>query len=87
MLIVLLFGFFSAAAACGGFFCSLAAPVQQGMNLTCADRQLNGRAAGENILFSMKGDVVTATIQIQYSGPAEEFSWVNKRFKEQKIDK
>lgn len=32
--------------------------------------------AGENILFAMKDGVVTAHIQVQYSGPAEEFGWL-----------
>ena len=38
------------AAACGGFFCSRAQPVVQ---------------AGENILFSMEGLDITATIQVR----------------------
>ena len=32
--------------------------------------------AGERIAFAMKDGVVTSHIQIQYSGPAEEFGWL-----------
>lgn len=32
--------------------------------------------AGERILFAMEDGVVTAHIQVQYSGPAEEFGWI-----------
>ena len=32
--------------------------------------------AGERILFSQEDGVVTAHIQVQYSGPAEEFGWL-----------
>jgi hypothetical protein len=32
--------------------------------------------AGENILFGVENGVVTAHIQVQYSGPAEEFGWL-----------
>ena len=49
------------AQACGGFFCSLQNPVDQ---------------AGEQILFAVEGTEVTAYIQIQYQGTADEFSWV-----------
>lgn len=49
------------AKACGGFFCSAQAPVVQ---------------AGEQILFSVQGNQVTAHVRIQYSGPSESFSWV-----------
>ena len=49
-----------AVSACGGFFCSQV-PVEQ---------------SGEHILFSVEGKAITAHIQIQYSGPAEKFSWV-----------
>ncbi len=48
------------AAACGGFFCSQV-PVDQ---------------AGEQILFAVNGNEVTAHIQIAYTGEAEKFSWV-----------
>ena len=49
-------------SACGGFFCSATAPINQ---------------AAERIIFSKNGDgTVTAVIQIQYSGPSEEFAWV-----------
>ena len=50
------------AAACGGFFCSASTPVNQ---------------AAERIVFVEHDDqTVTAVVQIQYSGPAERFSWV-----------
>ena len=49
------------ATACGGFFCNQFDPVNQ---------------IGENILFALEDELVTAHIQIQYQGPAEEFSWV-----------
>lgn len=50
------------AAACGGFFCSAAQPVNQ---------------AAERIIFSANSDsTVTAVVQIQYEGPSEEFAWV-----------
>ena len=50
----------STAWACGGFFCSNF-PMDQ---------------VGEKIVFRMDGDEVTATIQIQFEGDAEDFSWV-----------
>lgn len=50
------------AHACGGFFCDSAQPVNQ---------------AAERIIFSHDDEGnVTALIQIQYSGPAEDFAWV-----------
>jgi hypothetical protein len=50
------------ARACGGLFCSAAAPVNQ---------------AAERIIFSKNADgTVTAVVQIQYQGPSEEFAWV-----------
>ncbi|MEE4212540.1 MAG: DUF2330 domain-containing protein [Parvularcula sp.] len=49
------------ARACGGFFCSQAAPVFQ---------------AAEQIMFALDQEKVTAHIQITYEGTAEEFSWV-----------
>lgn len=50
------------ARACGGLFCSAAAPVNQ---------------AAERIIFSKNADqTVTAVVQIQYEGPSEEFAWV-----------
>jgi MYXO-CTERM domain-containing protein len=50
------------AHACGGLFCSAAAPVNQ---------------AAERIIFSKNADgTVTAVVQIQYQGPSEEFAWV-----------
>lgn len=48
------------ALACGGFFCS-AIPIVQ---------------AGEQVIFRVDGEAVTAIVLIQYSGTAEEFSWV-----------
>src|SRR5688500_15513173 len=48
--------------ACGGFFCSQAQGVNQ---------------AAERIVFANNGDgTVTAVIEIQYQGPADEFSWL-----------
>ena len=49
------------ALACGGFFCSQNAPVNQ---------------RAERILFTVAGTSVEAHIQIAYEGPAENFSWV-----------
>ena len=50
------------AEACGGFFCSASAPINQ---------------AAERIIFSKNADqTVTAVVQIQYQGPSEEFAWV-----------
>ncbi|MDH5675978.1 MAG: DUF2330 domain-containing protein [Myxococcales bacterium] len=50
------------ARACGGLFCNSSMPVNQ---------------AAERIIFSENGDgTVTAMIEIQYQGPAEQFSWV-----------
>jgi hypothetical protein len=50
------------AAACGGFFCSTAQPVNQ---------------AAERIVFADNGDgTVTAVIEIQYQGDSSEFSWL-----------
>jgi hypothetical protein len=50
------------AAACGGFFCSQAQPVNQ---------------AAERIIFADNGNgTVTAVIQILYDGPSENFSWL-----------
>jgi MYXO-CTERM domain-containing protein len=50
------------ASACGGFFCDNSQPVNQ---------------AAERIIFSHDAEGnVTAVIQIQYSGPAEDFAWV-----------
>ncbi len=50
-----------AARACGGFFCNQAIPIDQ---------------SGEQIVFSMRPDGVTAHILIQYQGNARDFSWV-----------
>ena len=50
------------AQACGGFFCSQAAPVEQ--------------AAEEIIFIDNPDDTVTAVIRIQYQGPSEQFAWV-----------
>jgi hypothetical protein len=50
------------ARACGGFFCSQAAPVNQ---------------SAEQIIFSQnEDDTVTAVISIRYQGAAERFAWV-----------
>ena len=50
------------AQACGGFFCSASAPINQ---------------AAERIIFSKNADqTVTAVVQIQYQGPSQEFAWV-----------
>jgi len=50
------------AMACGGFFCNRAQPVNQ---------------AAEGIIFADNGDgTTTAVIQIQYQGPAQNFSWL-----------
>lgn len=48
------------AQACGGFFCDQV-PVDQ---------------TAEQILFSVKDGLVTAQIQINYAGTAEDFAWV-----------
>ncbi|MDH5676817.1 MAG: DUF2330 domain-containing protein [Myxococcales bacterium] len=51
------------ADACGGFWCSQSSPVNQ---------------TAEQIIFvhdSARGEV-TAVIQIQYAGPAEQFAWL-----------
>ncbi|MDB4981504.1 MAG: hypothetical protein JWM82_2256, partial [Myxococcales bacterium] len=48
------------ARACGGFFCS-SVPVDQ---------------SGEQIIFSLTPNHVTAYIQISYSGAAKDFAWV-----------
>ncbi|MDQ3033888.1 MAG: DUF2330 domain-containing protein [Myxococcota bacterium] len=50
------------AAACGGFFCSAAAPVNQ---------------AGEDIVYAVEDDgSLTMTIRIVYQGTAAEFAWI-----------
>lgn len=50
-----------AAHACGGFFCN-----NQGID-----------QSGENILFIRHEDgTVSTVVQIQYSGPSEEFAWI-----------
>jgi len=46
--------------ACGGFFCTTV-PINQ---------------AAEQILFRQEANQVTAMVRIQYSGNAEDFSWV-----------
>jgi Uncharacterized protein conserved in bacteria (DUF2330) len=52
----------SPASACGGFFCSQAAGVNQ---------------AAERIVFAHNDDgTVTAVIEIQYQGPSDKFSWL-----------
>ncbi|HXK16413.1 MAG TPA: DUF2330 domain-containing protein [Polyangiaceae bacterium] len=50
------------ARACGGFFCSQTAGVNQ---------------AAERIVFAQNDDgTVTAVIEIQYQGPSNKFSWL-----------
>ncbi|MES1184479.1 MAG: DUF2330 domain-containing protein [Myxococcales bacterium] len=50
------------ASACGGFFCSQAAGVNQ---------------AAERIVFAKNADdTVTAVIEILYQGPSDKFSWL-----------
>jgi hypothetical protein len=50
------------AHACGGFWCSQSAPVNQ---------------SAEQIIFvDNPDDTMTAVIQIQYVGPSEKFAWV-----------
>ncbi len=50
------------AEACGGFFCSREAPVDQ---------------AGEQILFDLsEPGMVRMHVSIQYQGPSAEFAWV-----------
>ncbi len=49
------------AAACGGFFCSQAQPIDQ---------------SGEAVVFSVGANRVTMHVQIEYEGPSEEFAWV-----------
>ncbi len=52
----------STAEACGGLFCNSAQPVNQ---------------AAERIIFAANDDgTVTAAIEVQYEGPAEQFAWV-----------
>jgi MYXO-CTERM domain-containing protein len=52
----------SPAAACGGFFCDSAQPVNQ---------------QAERIIFARQPDgSVVAVIQIQYQGPSEKFAWM-----------
>ncbi len=48
------------ALACGGFFCQLL-PINQ---------------AAEQIVFRQDGNQITAMVQIQFAGNAEDFSWV-----------
>jgi hypothetical protein len=48
------------AQACGGFFCSTV-PIDQ---------------SGEQIIFSLSPNHVTAYIQISYTGAAKDFAWV-----------
>ena len=59
----LMFNVFSPAPAqaCGGFFCNQSAPVNQ---------------QSEQILFTVSEGSVSATIQINYVGEAEDFAWV-----------
>jgi hypothetical protein len=50
------------ALACGGFWCSQSAPVDQ---------------TGEQIIFSHNADgTITCAIQISYTGPSQHFAWL-----------
>ena len=50
------------ASACGGFWCSQTAPVEQ---------------TGEQIIFVQNGDgTTTCVVNIAYQGPSEHFAWV-----------
>jgi MYXO-CTERM domain-containing protein len=50
------------ASACGGFWCSIANPVEQ---------------TSEQILFVQNGDgTTTCVVDIAYQGPSEHFAWV-----------
>ena len=51
----------STAQACGGFFCNSGSPIRQ---------------QGEQIVFTVGGGTVNATIQINYAGEASDFAWV-----------
>ncbi len=52
----------SDALACGGFFCSSAAPVDQ---------------AAERIIFAQDEEGrITQIVEVLYEGPAEKFSWI-----------
>lgn len=55
-------GFAPAAKACGGFWCSQAAPVNQ---------------TAEKIIFvDNADDTTTCVVQISYEGPSEHFAWL-----------
>jgi len=55
-------GLSSPADACGGFWCSQSAPVNQ---------------TAERIIFVANQDgTTTCVVEIQYAGPAESFAWV-----------
>lgn len=49
------------ALACGGFFCSASAPVNQ---------------AAERIIFAQDSETTTQIVEILYEGPSERFAWV-----------
>ena len=51
----------ASSSACGGFFCAPQQPVVQ---------------SGEAIIFGVQDRTVTMHIQINYQGPAEDFSWL-----------
>ena len=55
-------GLIPKAEACGGFWCSIMAPVEQ--------------SAEQIIFIDNPDDTITAIIQIQYQGPSEKFAWV-----------
>jgi hypothetical protein len=55
-------GYASPAEACGGFWCSQSAPVDQ---------------TGERIIFSRNADgTVSCVVQIDYTGPSQKFAWL-----------
>jgi hypothetical protein len=61
--LVLALGLLPASAlACGGFFCNGVVPIQQD---------------AERILFEVDpGGTITATVEVQYSGQPNDFSWI-----------
>lgn len=66
----------AAAALCAGLY---VADVPEAEACGCfvpPDPTVPIVQAGERILFAQENGVVTAHIQVQYSGPAEEFGWL-----------
>ncbi len=69
----------AAAIAAGAFAAHFALVPSQAQACGCftpPDPSVPVVQAGENIVFHQKDGKVTAHIQIQYSGPAEEFGWL-----------